>query len=158
MVLTILGRKSSQLYSKESYSWLEFLARALNDMVSEGLVEEEKLNTFNIPLYPASAIELGYLVEKEGSFTINQVHVTEVNWETTIQNKNSLKSFDPNDFSKCMRSVYEPFIVNHFGDSIIEELFHRYSEILKVLMAKEKQNVFVNVTIWITKKDQSTTM
>ncbi|KAL2927034.1 Salicylate carboxymethyltransferase, partial [Bienertia sinuspersici] len=101
-----------------------------------GLIEEEKLNTFNVPIYLPSASELSSLVEKEGSFTLNQADTSEVNWE-------------------CVRSVAEPFLVNHFGEAIIEELFERYMEILKVSMIKEKRNVFINVTTWLTRKAQS---
>ncbi|KAL2895616.1 Salicylate carboxymethyltransferase, partial [Bienertia sinuspersici] len=144
MILTMVGRKNIELYSKESYGWFEFLAIALKDMVSEGLIEEEKLNTFNFPFYPPSAMELGFWVEKEGSFALKEVHESEVMWETTIQEENSCKSFDHNDFAKCVRAVLEPFVVNHFGEGIIDEVFNRYTEIAKVSMAKEKKNVFIN--------------
>ncbi|KAL2895621.1 Salicylate carboxymethyltransferase [Bienertia sinuspersici] len=172
MVLTLLGRKSIEPYSKESCYMFDFLATALNDMVSQGIIDEEKLNTFNVPVYYPSAVELGLLVEKEGSFTLNQVlylnragsrvcglrPVSEVNWEISVQCENSNKLFDHNDFSKCMRSVTEPFLINHFGEAIIDELFHRYKEILKASMAKEKKNVFINVTLWLTRKARSTTV
>ncbi|KAL2927991.1 Salicylate carboxymethyltransferase [Bienertia sinuspersici] len=155
MVLTILGRRSIEPYSEESSYMFDFFATAFNDMVSEGLIEEEKLNTFNVPIYLPSASELSSLVEKEGSFTLNQADTSEVNWEVNEQCKNSYKCFDLNDFSKCVRSVAEPFLVNHFGEAIIEELFERYMEILKVSMIKEKRNVFINVTTWLTRKAQS---
>ncbi|KAL2927992.1 Salicylate carboxymethyltransferase [Bienertia sinuspersici] len=126
--------------------------------IIQGLIEEEQLNTFNFPFYPSSAAELCFWVEKEGSFTLEEVQVSEVNWETTIQEGNSCKSFDYNDFAKCLRAVLEPFVVNHFGEGIIDEVFKRYKEITKVSMAKEKRNVFINITIWLTRKAQFTDM
>ncbi|KAL2936070.1 Salicylate carboxymethyltransferase [Bienertia sinuspersici] len=146
MVLTILGRKSDEQYTKEScYEW-ELFANALNDMV----FEEEKLNTFNIPQYTPSATELGLIIEKEGSFTLDQTHVSEVNWEANENQKN--KSVNHYDFVKCMRSVIEPLLISHFGDTVIEELFDKYMDIVRVSMAQEK-NVFINVTISLTRKE-----
>ncbi|CBI17473.3 unnamed protein product, partial [Vitis vinifera] len=80
MVLTFLGRRSEDPSSKECcYIW-ELLAVALNDMVSEGLIDEEKMDSFNIPQYTPSPAEVKCEVEKEGSFTINRLEVSEVNW------------------------------------------------------------------------------
>ncbi|KAL2933085.1 Salicylate carboxymethyltransferase, partial [Bienertia sinuspersici] len=157
MVLTMIGRRSKELYSKESCNLWDFLAAAFSDMVNEGLIEEEKVNTFNLPLYFPSAAELGFWVEKEGSFTLKKVHVSEVNWKTTMQFKDCTKTFDHNDFAKLIRAVTEHIIVNHFGEHVIEELFHKYTENVKASMAKEK-NVFTNVTMVLARKDESTTV
>ncbi|KAK2421226.1 S-adenosyl-L-methionine:benzoic acid/salicylic acid carboxyl methyltransferase [Trifolium repens] len=49
MILTFLGRESDDplaLGKGSSYGW-ELLAMALNDMVVEGIIEEEKLNTYH---------------------------------------------------------------------------------------------------------------
>uniref|UniRef100_A0A0A0KT16 Uncharacterized protein n=1 Tax=Cucumis sativus TaxID=3659 RepID=A0A0A0KT16_CUCSA len=54
MILTMLGRTSEEPWSKECTSFWEFLSLALNTMVAEGLVEEEKVNLFNIPNYMPS--------------------------------------------------------------------------------------------------------
>ncbi|XP_021746339.1 salicylate carboxymethyltransferase-like [Chenopodium quinoa] len=152
MVLTILGRKSSELYSKESSHMFDLLATALKDMVSEGFIDEDKLNTSNIPNYTPSEAELRFLVEKEGSFVVNQIHISEVNWEADDNCENSSKAASSHyDFVKCMRSVTEPLLINHFGESIIEELFLRYTELVRVSMAKEK-SVFINITLWLTRK------
>ncbi|XP_021746350.1 salicylate carboxymethyltransferase-like [Chenopodium quinoa] len=150
MVLTILGRKSSEIYSKESCNMFDLLATAINDMVIEGFIEEEKLNKFNIPIYTPSATELRFLVEKEGSFTLNEDHVSEVSWEANDLNKNSSTAVHY-DFVKCVRSVAEPFLILHFGETIIEEIFLRYTELVQVSVAKEK-SVFINVTVSLTRK------
>lgn len=122
----------------------------------QGFIEEAKLHTFNIPQYTPSAEEISFIMEKEGSFNLNQVHISEIGWEANEHyNNNNINdpssSFDHYDFVKCMRSVAEPLLVSHFGETIIEELFKRYMEIVKVSMANEK-NVFVNVTVSLTRK------
>ncbi|RVX16766.1 Salicylate carboxymethyltransferase [Vitis vinifera] len=124
MVLTFLGRRSEDPSSKECcYIW-ELLAVALNDMVSE-----------------------------EGSFTINRLEVSEVNWNAYHG------EFCPSDahkdggynVAKSMRAVAEPLLVSHFGDGIIEEVFCRYKKIVADRMSREKTE-FVNVTVSMTKR------
>ncbi|XVE69372.1 hypothetical protein DITRI_Ditri09bG0147000 [Diplodiscus trichospermus] len=67
MVLIIHGRESADLTSESSYVW-EILAEAISYLVSQGLIDEEKLDSFNVPYYIASK-EVEELVDKEGSFT-----------------------------------------------------------------------------------------
>ncbi|KMT14984.1 hypothetical protein BVRB_3g064890 [Beta vulgaris subsp. vulgaris] len=152
MVLTLMGRKSTEPYSKKSCLIFDMFAAALNDMVVEGLIEEDKLNTFSIPIYTPSEEELGFMVEKEGSFNLNQVLITEVNWKPNEQYKNPYdKSSDHANFTNCMRAVAEYLLISHFGEAILEEVFRRYEKMVKISMAKEK-NVFTNITVSLTRK------
>ncbi|GMY12104.1 S-adenosyl-L-methionine:benzoic acid/salicylic acid carboxyl methyltransferase 3-like [Fagus crenata] len=78
MVLTFLGRRSEDPSSEECcYVW-ELLALALNDMVSEGLIEEDKMDSFNIPNYTPSPSEVEFEVLKGGYFSIDRLEVSEV--------------------------------------------------------------------------------
>ena len=98
-------------------------------------------------------------VLKEGSFAINRLEVSEVNW-------NALDEWNALDFeserseslsdggynvAQCMRAVAEPMLISHFGEAIIEEVFCRYQQILAERMSKEKTK-FINVTILLTRK------
>ncbi|KAF7848618.1 hypothetical protein BT93_L1796 [Corymbia citriodora subsp. variegata] len=152
MVLTLLGRKSDDPSSKECcYIW-ELLAIALNEMVSEGLIEEEKLESFNIPQYTPSPKEVRREVQKLGSFSIDCLEASEVNWSELDTN------FDPNvmledggyNMAKCMRAVAEPMLIDHFGEEIIDEVFKRYRAQLADGMSKEK-TAFVNIVISLKK-------
>ncbi|KAK2998870.1 hypothetical protein RJ639_022880 [Escallonia herrerae] len=132
MVLTLLGRRSDDPTSKECcYIW-ELLAMALSDMVSEGFIEEEKLNSFNIPKYTPCPAELKTEVEKEGSFAIDRLEVSEVNWNANDDKlcpSDELKDGGYN-VAKCMRAVAEPILASHFGKTIMDEVFRRYREII----------------------------
>ncbi|KAK4717077.1 hypothetical protein R3W88_015415 [Solanum pinnatisectum] len=66
-------------------------------------IEEEKVYTFNIPAYYPSVREVMYIVDKEGSFTI--------------------------DILKT--SFTEPLLVSHFGDNeiLMDQAFHKCREI-----------------------------
>lgn len=138
MVLTILGSNTNNNDEESSYMW-ESLATVLNDMVVEGLIEEKQLNSFNIPQYSPTAAEFCDLVEKEGSFTLSQVHVSEVNW----------KASENNDYVNGVRAVLEPLLTSHFGETIIEELFQRYTKRVQISTAKEVDD---NVTVSLTRK------
>ncbi|XP_035551703.1 salicylate carboxymethyltransferase-like [Juglans regia] len=155
MVLTFLGRRSEDPSSKECcYIW-ELLALALNDLVSKGLIEEEAMNSFNIPLYSPSPSEVKSEVLKEGSFTIDHLETSEMNW-TTYDSELMMNSpdafFDGGyNVAKCIRAIVEPLLISHFGDAIIEEVFCKYREILSDCLSKETNN-FINVIVSVTKK------
>nr|QNU12860.1 salicylic acid methyl transferase [Betula lenta] len=154
MVLTFLGRRSKDPSSKECCYIFELLAIALNDMVSEGLIEEEKMDSFNIPNYTPSPSEVESEAVKEGSFSVVRLEVSEVDWnayddDSGVSSSNAFSDGGYN-VTKCMRAVAEPLLVAHFGDAIIDEVFRRYRKILSDRLSKEK-NRFTNVTISLTK-------
>lgn len=152
MVLTLLGRQNSDpCYSNRTgYMW-ELLATVLDNMVVEGYIEEEKLNTFNLPIYTSSPSELEFLVHSEGSFALDQVHASEISWDANDHKNRS--SCDQYDFAICLRAVVESLIVSHFGEEIIDEIFKRYREIICASMAEEKNSVDY-ITISLTRKSR----
>ncbi|KAM0001688.1 putative methyltransferase [Helianthus debilis subsp. tardiflorus] len=154
MVLTILGRQSDDPCSKECcYIW-DLLATSLKDMVAEGFIEEEKLDSFNIPQYTPSPKEVRNEVEKEGSFMINRLEVSEVNWDASTGNNINLSEEEDvqgYNMGKCMRAVAEPLVLSHFGESTIDEVFKRYTENIKSSMSREKTK-HINVTVSVTRK------
>nr|UMB49614.1 salicylic acid methyltransferase [Nepeta cataria] len=145
MVLTILGRKSENAASKESgYIW-ELLALSLKELVMEGVIEEDKLHSFNIPQYTPSPAEVKEAVEEEGSFTISRLEASEIRWAACGDG-------DGYSVARCMRSVAEPLVVEHFGESIVERLFDKYEDVLSDRMSKEDTK-FVNVTVSVMRRD-----
>ncbi|XP_058746963.1 S-adenosyl-L-methionine:benzoic acid/salicylic acid carboxyl methyltransferase 3-like [Vicia villosa] len=144
MILTFLGRRGDDPSSKECCYIPELLATALNDMVLEGIIEEDKVNNFNIPNYYPCPSEVKFVVLNEGSFNMNHLEVSEVDLNVSI-NQSGYK------FAQAMRAVFEPLLVSHFGETIIEDAFNRYQEILADRMTKEiiKSTYF---TISLTRK------
>ncbi|XP_071930164.1 probable caffeine synthase MTL2 isoform X2 [Coffea arabica] len=49
---------------------LDLLEVAINDLVVEGSLEEEKLDSFNVPIYAPSVEEVRHIIEEERSFEI----------------------------------------------------------------------------------------
>ncbi|OAY60783.1 S-adenosyl-L-methionine:benzoic acid/salicylic acid carboxyl methyltransferase 2 [Manihot esculenta] len=155
MVLTFLGRRSPDPSSKECchYIW-ELLAMVLNNMVLEGIIEEEKLDSFNIPNYTPSPFEVRSEIEKVGSFSIDRLEVSEVNWDVYHNECNLSDAYEDGGYNvaMCIRAVAEPLLVGHFGfsESIVEDIFYRFKKVVTDHMAKEKTE-FVHVTVAMTK-------
>ncbi|KAF5174944.1 Paraxanthine methyltransferase [Thalictrum thalictroides] len=119
----------------ESFIYLlyELLGFALMDMANMGLVSEDKVHSFNLPIYFASPQELEDLVEINGCFTIKSMIPIMTN-----QMKNNITILDYNLCILHIRVGVEHLIVEHFGSEIIDELFNRFSE----KVAAESQFVF----------------
>nr|GMD90764.1 salicylate carboxymethyltransferase-like [Ipomoea batatas] len=145
MVLTMLGR---QIESPICHIW-ELLGSALNDIVAEGFVEEDKLNSFNVPLYIPSLAEAKFLVEKDGSFTIECLETFQIHW-TGYNNGTDYDGH--NVIARCMRAVAEPMLVSHFGEGIIDEVFRRYEKmIVDSMSTRPDSSQLIIVTISVIK-------
>ncbi|KAI9125403.1 hypothetical protein K1719_004019 [Acacia pycnantha] len=136
MVLTLLGRRSNNdpSLNKSCHIW-DIVAEALNDMVLEGKIKEDEMDSFNVPFYTPSSSELKLEVEKEGSFTINHLEEFEISWEAAYDEKryNDSKEYQ---IAQFMRAVSEPLLVSHFGEALMDTLFLQCQRILADHMSK----------------------
>lgn len=113
------------------------------------------MESFNIPNYMPSPKEVKVEVLKEGSFRINELEVTRIDWNLFDKSSNTCNDKDNaaagcDEFAKCVRSVAESLLITHFGQSIIEELFRRYKNIIAHNMSKDKLQL-INLRISLTK-------
>ncbi|KAM7272344.1 hypothetical protein ACFE04_027007 [Oxalis oulophora] len=117
MVLSFMGRSSFDPTTPDScYQW-ELLANALMSMVSEGLVEEEKLDSFNAPYYAPCADELMTEIAKEGSFCMDKLEAFEVDWDGSGHGDNTIFATLSRGqrVAKTIRAVVESMVEDHFG-------------------------------------------
>ncbi|OAY80655.1 Anthranilate O-methyltransferase 1 [Ananas comosus] len=148
MVLTFLGSEEKNLsIGDERYIW-GLLQDALHDMVSEGLVEREKLYCFKVPMYTPSMAEVKEVIQKGGLFDISRMQYFESNWDPFDDScddfvLDNLQSGA--NVAKCIRAVAEPLISSHFGEGILDELFSRYANNIArhLLKGKAKYHVLV---------------
>nr|ANR02536.1 benzoic acid carboxyl methyltransferase [synthetic construct]CAF31508.1 S-adenosyl-L-methionine:benzoic acid/salicylic acid carboxyl methyltransferase [Nicotiana suaveolens] len=141
MVLTVMGRNNEDRFSKASCYILEPMVMALNELIAEGSIEEEKVAAFNIPVYYPSPAEVKYIVEKEGSFAIDVLKTSEIHMDSSNEY----------NVTQCMRAFIEPLVVNHFGDELnMDQVFHKCGEIFDNIIAKEK-TTSINVVVSLTK-------
>ncbi|KAK6933045.1 SAM dependent carboxyl methyltransferase [Dillenia turbinata] len=133
-VLILHGRESANPFSGKGVGPWEQLAQAISELVSEGLIEEEKLDTFNVPYYVSSKEEIIDIVEREGSFAIELIETFTIN--DSKEQDEDIKS-NGQKTAKNIRSFTEPMISNHFGNAIMDKLYDKLSCILIEFMAKQ---------------------
>ncbi|KAM5548628.1 hypothetical protein ABKV19_000180 [Rosa sericea] len=149
MVLTTMG----SINSKDPLCIWEFVGLKLHDMVLDGLIEEEKLDTFNLPYYAPTTDEVKEVIEAEGSFTLQNLEVFRNDWDSYIKQANC--GFDKNAWAAVLstdiRAVGEPILASQFGEEAMDDLFRRFEEDVLDHMEKEKYQ-FINLVISLTKK------
>jgi jasmonate O-methyltransferase len=138
MFLLLLGR-TSLVPSDQGFIALgwESLGNSLNDLASQGLIEEEKVDSFNLPLYAPCPEEVSSEVAREGSFEIIGMELlrksetfTEEEMEAMTALSASVKDAYGRKLAKQLRAVTESLIKHHFGEEIIDALFERFGEIM----------------------------
>ncbi|KAJ0051779.1 hypothetical protein Pint_01831 [Pistacia integerrima] len=125
MVLTVMG---DDIAKHNPYVW-DLLGNVANDMVTEGLIEGSKLESFNVPQYSPRAEEVRHIIEREGSFNIHQLQTFNISWFqiSDMKNHEGLE-LDSSKYSEVggkivagrKRVVPEPLVARHFGKAIIE--------------------------------------
>uniref|UniRef100_A0ACD5YYC4 Uncharacterized protein n=1 Tax=Avena sativa TaxID=4498 RepID=A0ACD5YYC4_AVESA len=142
MVLTFLGRKYKDVYNNGylNHPW-GFLAQSLQSLVEEGLVEKEKLDSFNLPMYTPSTNEVRAVVAQSKAFDISQIKSFESNWDPHDDSQeNDVEDCIQSgmNVSKSLRAVFGPLLANHFGESLLDRLFDKYSYHVAKHLEKEK--------------------
>ncbi|XP_022978512.1 salicylate carboxymethyltransferase-like [Cucurbita maxima] len=151
MVVTMLGRTA-----KEHCYAFELFNLAMKKMVAEGMVEEEKVDRFNMPIFMPTPEEVKAEIHKEGSFMIKRLEVLRTRWNLYNNNSNEIDSSTGGvgigssyNVANCIRSVIEPIMTPHFGEPIVEQLFDRYKQIIRAEMFN-KRSEFIFLTISLT--------
>ncbi|KAJ3696673.1 hypothetical protein LUZ61_000378 [Rhynchospora tenuis] len=155
MVLAFLGRKKKNIHNGELSSLWGLVSESLHSMVLEGIVEEEKLDSFNLPFYAPSMEEAKAVINTQGLFDIIHMQMFESNWDPYDDSDDDFVIDNIQsgaNFSMCIRSVLEPIIVSHFGESIVDELFSRFAMNVAKHLLKEKTKLPV-LTLCLKKKE-----
>ncbi|KAL6011381.1 hypothetical protein ACLOJK_001827 [Asimina triloba] len=168
MVFSFVGRRATDPSTEESCHQWELLAQALNAMVLDGVIEEEKVDSFNAPYYSPSLEELTCEIEKQGSFMLDRFESYPVDWDASDLNGNDYSSSSAGTgrqkstaanlsrgqrVSKTIRAVVESMLVDHFGEDAMDGLFQRYSQIVDQRLS-ESTGKYVNVVISLIRKEE----
>ncbi|KAL8062244.1 hypothetical protein ABFX02_02G134700 [Erythranthe guttata] len=155
MVLGFLGRSVADPTSKDEFKPYTLLSETLSDMVSEGLVKEDNLHSFNIPIYGPSVQEIEAAVKSEGSFNLDKMEFVFVPWDAKEDCNNYEKTNTSGKIvAKCVRAFLEPLLVVHFGSSInVDRVFDVYAEKVEehLSVSVERSSYFFHV-ISLTRK------
>lgn len=85
----------------------------------QGVVSEEKVDAFNIPVYAMSPQELEAAVEGNGRFSLEKMEtLPHVSTHGTVSVTRLVVSH--------LRAALEGCITQHFGEEIVDELFESY--------------------------------
>lgn len=129
MVLIFLGRRGANHFDRGNSFFWELLYRSLAILVSQGEIEEEKLDDYDVHFYAPSKEELEEEVRSEGSFQMEQLEMYEI--EKDVANDVSYGSA----VAMTVRAIQESMISHHFGEGIVDGLFEHYGRMVDKEMA-----------------------
>ncbi|CAL0308056.1 unnamed protein product [Lupinus luteus] len=130
MVLILLGRRGKEHVDRGISVLWDILSRSLAILVSQGEVEQEKVDSYEVHFYAPSLEEIEEEVRKEGSLKLERLEMCELE-----------KSEQGMDYSTkvamAIRAIQESMISNHFGERILDSLFENYARLLHEEMIKD---------------------
>nr|QTZ19491.1 putative S-adenosylmethionine-dependent methyltransferase At5g38100 [Bixa orellana] len=122
MVIIMPGIPDGMPYSQLTVAVMyDFMASIFMDMANEGLMSEEQVDSFNLPIYAASPSEMSALLEKNGQFSIERMELT--NPATWLDGP-----VDIPVWVMHVRAAMEGMFAKHFGSQIVDEMFSRLSK------------------------------
>ncbi|KAL4387872.1 hypothetical protein GQ457_09G025360 [Hibiscus cannabinus] len=142
MVLAFMARKNADP-SNEYYGW---------ELVAKSLVAN--------PLYTPCKEEMAEIVEREGSFEINNLQVFEVDTDPLNADEKLCKkdlgfhiyTQMGKNIANTIRAVIEPMICSHFGEAVSDRLFTRLAANVAEALSKGMLRKRVNIVVSLTKK------
>jgi len=118
------------------------------------LIEEEKLESFNIPTYEPTIEEIRNVIREEGSFFIQELEIAIVPWDEGRNEDGDDDFVDENIRAEFIgrhtRAVMEPLLSVNFGAKVMDELFFRFQKKVVQLMEEERLE-YANLVISLTK-------
>uniref|UniRef100_A0ACD5XFF6 Uncharacterized protein n=1 Tax=Avena sativa TaxID=4498 RepID=A0ACD5XFF6_AVESA len=109
MIVSLVGR--SDVITTRFFYISEIVSQILRVMVLEGVIDKAKYDSFYIPTYSPSSEELREIIQEEGSFSITDLRVHDP--RTGVIST-------PSRFLNFLRAIFEPVLVQHFGDVMDE--------------------------------------
>ncbi|XP_031275082.1 loganic acid O-methyltransferase-like [Pistacia vera] len=125
MVLTVSAIPNGMCLSHQNPIGLmyDLLGASLMDLVKKGVINEEQVESFNIPIYVVNPENLREAVERNGSFRMVKMEMIEsilkINYGDEITNVNW--------WTRMLRSGNEDIITKHFGSGIMDQLCQQFT-------------------------------
>ncbi|CAI9098474.1 OLC1v1035125C1 [Oldenlandia corymbosa var. corymbosa] len=149
MVLILTGRNNpNHIDGGNSFFW-EILSRSLATLVQKGIVEEEKLDSYEVHFYAPSKEELEDLVRKEESLKLERIEMIET--ETNTGGNGSDGISYGRKVAMTVRAVQESMIAHHFGEEILNELFEVYGRLIDEEMVKQGIRAYSTAAVVLRK-------
>ncbi|KAK4416131.1 Benzoate carboxyl methyltransferase [Sesamum alatum] len=154
MVLTLVGRSVEDPSSKDHSAHYTLLSQTLLDMVAQGVVKMEDLYLFNVPIYMPCEQEVKTVIQDQGSYNLDKLHVFRVGWDAQDNIVNDENNHGSGKLvADCVRAFMEPMLAGHFGSSIIDELFGRYADKMEEHLSMETSSYYT-IVISLSRKSK----
>ncbi|WVZ90396.1 hypothetical protein U9M48_036702, partial [Paspalum notatum var. saurae] len=141
MVLIFAGRMDEDVYNGDLNQLFGLVAKSLQNLVLKGLVEKEKVKSFNLPVYGPSIAEVKEVVMKSHLFNMDRVKLFEANWDPFDDSEGDKvedSARSSTNVTKCIRSLLKSLVVSHFGETILKPLFVEFMYLVAKHLEKEK--------------------
>ncbi|CAD5189229.1 unnamed protein product [Musa acuminata subsp. malaccensis] len=131
--------------------------RNKKENIVQGIIEEDKLVTFNMPYYAPSMEEVKAVIHWEDLFDLEQAQIFETNWDPFDDSDDDSAAFDSiasgKNVAGYVRAAFQPLIEEHFGDAILDELFSIYTANVSRHLRQQKSKHYLFV-ISLKKKEE----
>ncbi|KAL3825446.1 hypothetical protein ACJIZ3_021475 [Penstemon smallii] len=118
MVIVLPCRPDGVPHSRVSFNILNgIFSSTFADLAKKGMIDEEKVDTFNLPIYNKSPQELEATMKYNGCFRIEKIECLP---KITTQDV-------PHVVSLGTRAITEGLIKEHFGEEILDGLFEHFT-------------------------------
>lgn len=119
----------------------------------QGLIEEEKVDSFNAPYYAPCAEELKREIQNDGSFVLDHLEAFEIDWDG--DGGHVYDTFETQcrgrRVAKTIRAVVESMLESHFGNDMnMDELFRRFEQMVGDYLSKNKTK-YMNFVVSLTR-------
>ncbi|CAA7030314.1 unnamed protein product [Microthlaspi erraticum] len=110
---------------------MDCIGASFNDLAQQGLIEQDKVDSFNTPLYIAEEGELRQIIKENGKFTIEAFE--------DIIHPNGEFPLDPKSLVASSKAIFGAFLSAQFGVDVMRKAF----ELVEV-KAREEFSRFKN--------------
>nr|QRX39005.1 gibberellic acid methyltransferase [Sisymbrium irio] len=136
VLFMLMGGRPSGLVSQVSdhdsrlkYLFTTLMDQAWQDLVDEGLIEEEKRDGFNIPVYLRNTEEIASAIDRCGGFKIEKMEVLKITDPMNVKHQELMR--DPQSYGRAMSNMVQaglkPIIEAYLGPDLTRKLFDRYA-------------------------------
>lgn len=106
------------------------------------MIDEERLDSFEVPYYTPSEQELREVVEREGSYVVEHIETFTIK----IEDKDIWS--DARGFANNLRAFTEPMISHHFGAQIVDKLYEEvYNFVVEDFTTQIEPNMICNYAL-----------
>ncbi|KAK4795867.1 hypothetical protein SAY86_028193 [Trapa natans] len=158
MLLSLMERRSSDPTSDSAVLW-DLLSQALMIIVNEGMIEQDKVDSFNAPYYAPSTDELALEIRREGSFLVDRMETFLCRWDwgNHVGMTSDGVSRAAEQVGRMVRAVVEPILEAHLGAHIMDRLFMKYEDLVKYRYLKgEESTENLCIVVSLIRKKETT--